>query len=130
MNKMGVTMQEGKLIIDTNKAKEFFWTLQKNLDGIDKELQEGNLTAMKPAGIEVTQEKMTIDLNKSRSFFDSWGKKMEAFAKEFDTSWAEILGVLDAFQMQLKNYVLTELVDGIEEENYEETQEENGLINL
>jgi hypothetical protein len=77
-------MQEGKLIIDTNKAKEFFWTLQKNLDGIDKGLQEGNLTAMKPVGIEVTQEKMTIDLNKSRSFFDSWGKQMEVFAKEFD----------------------------------------------
>jgi len=84
MNKMGVTMQEGKLIIDTNKAKEFFSTLQKNLEGIDRGLQEGNLTAMKPVGIDVTQDKMTIDLNKSRSFFDSWGKKMEAFAKEFD----------------------------------------------
>ena len=84
MNKMGVTMQEGKLIIDTNKAKEFFWTLQKNLDGIDRGLQEGNLTAMKPAGVEVTQDKLSIDLNKSRSFFENWGKKMEVFAKEFD----------------------------------------------
>ncbi len=84
MNKMGVTMEEGKLVIDTNKAKEFFWTLQKNLDGIDKELQKGNLTAMKPAGIEVTQDKVSIDLNKTQSFFDGWGKQMEVFAREFD----------------------------------------------
>ena len=84
INRMGVTMQEGKLVIDTNKAKEFFWTLQENLDGIDRELQKGNLTAMKPAGIEVTQDKVSIDLNKSRSFFDSWGKQMEVFAREFD----------------------------------------------
>ena len=84
MNKMGVTMKEGKLIIDTNKAKGFFTTLQNNLDGIDRELQEGNLTITKPAGIEVTPDKVSIDLNKSRSFFDSWGKQMEAFAKEFD----------------------------------------------
>jgi len=84
MNKMGVTMQDGKLIIDTNKTKEFFGTLEKNLDGIDRELQKGNLTVMKPAGIEVTQEKVSVDLNKSKSFFDSWGKQMEFFAKEFD----------------------------------------------
>ncbi|MEA3455485.1 MAG: hypothetical protein U9R26_03155 [Campylobacterota bacterium] len=84
MNKMGVTMQDGKLIIDTNKTKEFFWALEKNLDGIDRELQKGNLTVMKPAGIEVTKDKVSIDLNKSKSFFDSWGKQMEFFAKEFD----------------------------------------------
>lgn len=84
MNKMGVTMEEGKLVIDTNKAKEFFWTLQKNLDGIDRELQEGNLTAMKPVGVEVTRDKVSIDLNRTRGFFDSWGKQMEVFAIEFD----------------------------------------------
>jgi hypothetical protein len=88
LSKMGVTMSEGKLVIDTNKAKEFFGNLHKKLDNtskeIDKELKEGNLTVTRSIGIEVTQEKMTVDLNKTKSFLDSWGEQMEAFAKEFD----------------------------------------------
>ena len=71
-----------------------------------------------------------LNTEKQQILYDNLESCVISFAKEFDTSWAEILGVLDAFQMQLKNYVLTELFDGIEEENYEETQEENGLINL
>ncbi|MEA3417796.1 MAG: hypothetical protein U9Q90_00180 [Campylobacterota bacterium] len=88
LSKMGVTMSEGKLVIDTNKAKEFFGTLHKRLDNtskeIDKELKEGNLTVAKSIGIEVTQDKMSIDLNKTKSFLDRWGEQMESFAKEFD----------------------------------------------
>ena len=88
LNKMGVSMQDGKLIIDTNKAKEFFWSFQKKLDNtsreLDRELREGNLTVTVPMGVEIRREKVSIDLNKTRSFFDSWGEKMEAFVKEFD----------------------------------------------
>lgn len=89
MNKMGVSMEEGRLIIDTNKAKEFFVGLQKRLDDtsreIDKELQEGNLTITIPAGVEVTNQKVSIDINKTKNFLDSWGERMADFAKEFDT---------------------------------------------
>jgi hypothetical protein len=88
LNKMGVSMQEGKLIIDTKQAKEFFFSIQKKLDNTSRELNreiiEKNLTMTVPMGIEVKKEKVTIDVNKTRSFFESWGSKMEAFAKEFD----------------------------------------------
>lgn len=88
MNKMGVSMEDGKLIIDTNKTKKFFTVFQEKMDNtsreIDRELREGNLTVTVPAGIEVTSKKVSIDLNKSESFFKSWGEKMESFAKEFD----------------------------------------------
>jgi hypothetical protein len=85
---MGVSMQDGKLIIDTHKAKDFFWSFQKKLDNtskeLDRELREGNLTVTVPMGVEIRKEKVSIDLNKTRSFFGGWGEKMEAFAKEFD----------------------------------------------
>ena len=88
LQKMGVSMENGKLIFDTNKAKEFFWVLQKRLDNtsreIDREIKEGNLTITVPMGIEVKKEKVSIDLNKTRHFFESWGSKMENFAREFD----------------------------------------------
>ena len=89
MNKMGVSMEEGKLTIDTNKAKEFFTIFKKKLDDtseqIDKEIREGNLTLTIPVGIEVTNRKVSIDINKTKSFLDSWGERMTDFAKEFDT---------------------------------------------
>ncbi len=89
INNMGVSMDDGKLIIDTNKAKEFFVGLQEKLDNtskeIDREMREGNLTITIPAGLEVTNETISIDINKSKSFFDSWGERMADFAKEFDT---------------------------------------------
>jgi len=88
MEKMGVTMQDGKITIDTNKTVEFFSIFQEKLDNttreLDRELSEGNLTMTVPVGVEVTSEKVSIDLNKSKSFFDSWGEKMLGFAKEFD----------------------------------------------
>ncbi|HHD72629.1 MAG TPA: hypothetical protein ENL02_01745 [Epsilonproteobacteria bacterium] len=88
MEKMGVSMQDGKITIDTNKTVEFFSIFQKKLDNttreLDRELREGNLTMTVPVGVEVTSEKVSIDLNKSKSFFDSWGEKMLGFAKEFD----------------------------------------------
>ena len=89
MNRMGVSMEEGKLIIDTNKAREFFVRLQKRVDDtsneIDKELREGNLTVTIPTGVEMTGQKVSIDLNKTKSFLNSWGDRMADFAKEFDT---------------------------------------------
>jgi len=88
LSKVGISMDDGKLIIDTNKAKDFFTQLadgfQETSKKIDKELKEGNLTATKAMGIEVSNEKLTIDINETKSFFESWGEKMESFSKEID----------------------------------------------
>ncbi len=89
MNKIGISMQDGKLIIDTNKAKEFFTIFEKKIEDtskrINREIREGNLTFSIPAGVEVTNKKVSIDINKTKSFFNSWGERMADFAKEFDT---------------------------------------------
>ncbi len=84
LNNMGVSMDDGKLIIDTNKAKEFLGHVKKNLDGVDKKIKDGNVAMMQTVGIEVTDDTVSIDLNESKTFFDKWGKKMEGLAKEFD----------------------------------------------
>lgn len=84
MKDMGFTVDDGKLIIDTNKAKEFFGILHKNLESVDKQIKEGNLSIIKPSGIEVDKHKVTVDLNKTESFLQSWGNKMEKFSKEID----------------------------------------------
>ena len=88
INKMGMSMEDGKIIFDTNKAKTFFQNLQSKMDNtsreLDRELKEGNLTVTVPMGIEVKKEKVTVDVNKTRSFFENWGEKMASFAKEFD----------------------------------------------
>lgn len=84
MNNLGVSMDDGKLIIDTNKTKNFFSDIGKKLSTADKELKEGNLTITKEAGVEITKESMSIDFNKTETFLESFGKKIEIFSKEFD----------------------------------------------
>jgi len=84
MNSLGVSMNDGKFIIDTNKTKKFFGDLHKNLTTVDRELKEGNLTITKNAGVEITKDSMSIDFNKTGTFLESLGKKMETFSKEFD----------------------------------------------
>jgi len=84
MNDLGVSMNDGKLIIDTNKTKNFFGDISKKLSTTDRELKEGNLTITKEAGVEITKERMSIDFNKTETFLESLGKKIETFSKEFD----------------------------------------------
>jgi len=87
LKRMGVSMEDGRLIIDTHKTRAFFDSFRKRLDNgskrFDRELKEGNLTVTVPVGVEVKRESLSIDLNKTRSFFDGWGQKIEAFEKEF-----------------------------------------------
>jgi len=84
MSNLGLSMGEGKIILDMNRAKEFFGNLHHKLIKVDRELTEGNLTITKPAGIEIEEKKVTIDLNKTETYLDSWGKKMKKFTIEFD----------------------------------------------
>ncbi len=85
INNLGFSMDDGKLIIDTKKAKAFFSELGKNLKDTDKKLEEGNLTITKPMGIEVNKTIINIDINKTESYLNILGKKMEHFSQEFNT---------------------------------------------
>jgi len=88
LSKLGITMDDGKVVIDTNKAKDFFGKLSDTFtttsQKIDKELKEGNLTTTKDMGIEMNKESLTLDLNKTKDFFQRWGKKIEELSQEIE----------------------------------------------
>lgn len=90
---MGITTDNGKLIIDTNKTKDFFQKMAANIkvhaDKFAKNMQKGVIDD-KEAGIEVNETHINIDLNKTKSFLDTWSKTIEGYAKEFDTMTKEI----------------------------------------
>jgi len=86
--KAGITMDDGKLIIDTNKTKEFFSKLANRFtiiyQKIDQELKEENLTSTKDMGFEMSSDTLSVDFNKTDSFFKGWSQKIEKFSKEIN----------------------------------------------
>jgi len=87
LNQMGVDMNNGTIIIDTNKTKSFFDALNQKMETqmkkISDDLQKGIIDA-KEEGVEINNERITIDLNKTKNLLEIWGKKIQSFAKEFD----------------------------------------------
>lgn len=86
-SKIGITSEDGKIIIDTNKTKSYFKDLahemKTKMDKMSKDLEKG-IVKNEEAGIEMDETHINIDLNKTKSFLDTWGKKMQGFIKEFD----------------------------------------------
>ena len=86
-SKIGITTEDGKIIIDTNKTKSYFQDLahqmKTKMDKMSKDLEKG-IVKNEEAGIEMNETHINIDLNKTKSFLDTWGKKMQEFVKEFD----------------------------------------------
>jgi len=86
-SKIGITSENGKIIIDTNKTKSYFKELAQQMktkmDKMSKDLEKG-IVKNKEAGIEMDETHINIDLNKTKSFLDTWGKKIQGFVKEFD----------------------------------------------
>ena len=86
-SKIGITKEDGKIIIDTNKTKSYFKDLahqmKTKMDKMSKDLEKG-IVKNEEAGIEMDETHINIDLNKTKNFLDTWGKKMQGFVKEFD----------------------------------------------
>jgi len=86
-SKIGITTEDGKIIIDTNKTKGFFKDvankIKTEMDKMSKDLEKG-LIKNDEAGIELNETHINIDLNKTKNFLDTWGKKMQEFVKEFE----------------------------------------------
>ncbi len=82
------TTPDGKIIIDTNKTKNYFQQLAKQMkakaDELAKEMQQGAIEE-KEVGVEVNQTKIVIDLNKTQSFMKKWTQKMQGFVKDMET---------------------------------------------
>jgi uncharacterized lipoprotein YehR (DUF1307 family) len=94
-SQIGITSKEGKIIIDTNKTKEYFRGLahqvKSKMDKMSKDLERG-IIKNEEAGIEMDETHINIDLNKTKTFLESWGKKMQGFVREFDEVAKEING--------------------------------------
>jgi len=87
LHKMGITMENGSIIIDTNKTKDFFRELNQKMDVQMKKLSddiEKGVVETKEAGIEINDQYIHIDLNKTQDLLTEWGKKIEDFMQEFD----------------------------------------------
>lgn len=83
---IGITTENGKVTIDTNKTKTYFQQMADKLkthaDKFAKDFEKGVIDD-KEAGIEVNATHINIDLNKTKSFLDTWSKTIEGYAKEF-----------------------------------------------
>jgi len=86
-HKMGITMENGTIIIDTNKTKKFFRGMNEKMDSQMKKLSddiEKGVIETKEAGIEINDQYIHIDLNKTQDLMTVWGKQIELFVQEFD----------------------------------------------
>jgi len=87
LNNMGIAVNGGTIIIDTNKTKDFLQQLsqkmERQMQKISNDLQKGIIDA-KEEGIQINDEHISIDLNKTRNLLEDWSKKIQVFVNEFD----------------------------------------------
>lgn len=87
LSRVGINIKENKITIDTNKTKDFFQTIGKNigykLKKISDDLDQGVIQE-KNAGVQIDKTHVNIDINKTKNFLEEWGKKMQGYVKEFD----------------------------------------------
>jgi len=87
LSKVGISIKENTITIDTNKTKDFFERIGKKLGDKLKKITEDIEKGMiheKDAGVKIDETHINIDLNKTKDFLETWGKKMQGFVKEFD----------------------------------------------
>lgn len=93
LSKLGISIKDSSITIDTNKTKDFFENIGKQLGEklkkVTQEIQEGSLIE-RDAGIQIDESHINIDLNKTKDFLQEWGTKMQGFIKEFDTMAQEL----------------------------------------
>jgi len=102
LSKIGITVEEDKITIDTNQTKDFFQNIGQKLGDklkkITQDLEKGMLDE-KDAGVKIDETHINIDLNKTKDFLNAWGQKMQGFVREFDDMAKEI----DTQTQQIQN---------------------------
>jgi hypothetical protein len=88
LNRIGITIDNGIITIDTNKTKDFLGNLNAKMKSqikkISDDLKKGIIDT-KEAGIQINEKNIHIDLNKTKNLLDVWSKKIATFTKAFDT---------------------------------------------
>ena len=93
LSKVGISIENSTITIDTNKTKDFFQNLSKALGNKLKKITtdiEKGMIDQKDAGVKIDETHINIDLNKSKDFLETWGKKMQEYVKDFDAMAKEI----------------------------------------
>jgi len=93
LSKVGISIDDSTITIDTNKTKDFFKNLSKKwgdkLKKITTDIEKGMID-QKDAGVNVDETHINIDLNKTKDFLQDWGKKMQGYVKDFDAMAKEV----------------------------------------
>lgn len=93
LSPVGIEIKENKITIDTNKTKDFFQQLGKNLEAkmtqLTQKLEKG-IVDEKEAGIHIDDSHINIDLNKTKDFLETWGKQLQGVVKQFGSMTKEI----------------------------------------
>lgn len=91
---MGITVDDGRIIIDTKQTKVFLHgigeKMQKSFDKIEAALKREKINSLDETGIIITDTKMQIDLNKTKNFMEKWMRSMESVVNELNKTMREI----------------------------------------
>ena len=80
LNQIGIDMEHGTIVIDTNKTKKFFNNLSQQMQVQMKKISHDIETS-----IDINSETIHIDLNQTQNLLKTWDKKIKNFVKEFDS---------------------------------------------
>ena len=89
MKEMGLQVEKGRIILDTEKSKKFFEALGRQLrEGLDEGVKKAKQHAPKEEdlGIHIQKNRIEIDVNKTKSFMKKWVEMMEILGKEINRS--------------------------------------------
>jgi hypothetical protein len=90
---LGISIDDGKIELDTNKTKSFFQELQNKVESKSKEVQEGiesgKLDLSESVGLKVEDEKIELDLNKTKSLLETIAQKAQSFIEGIDKNIGE-----------------------------------------
>ena len=90
---LGISIEDGKIELDTNKTKAFFQELQSKVESKAKEIQEGiekgSIDLSESVGLKVQEEKIELDLNKTKTLLETIAQKAQSFIESLDKNLEE-----------------------------------------
>lgn len=87
LSPVGIAIEKNRITIDTNKTKDFFQQISKNLEAkmekLSQELEKG-IVDEKEAGVHIDESHINIDFNKTKDFLETWGKQLQSLVNELN----------------------------------------------
>ena len=91
---LGISIDNGKIEIDTNRAKSFVEDLQKSIEErtkvVESSIKEGKIDLKESVGVKIEDEKIEIDLKKTKSFLEEITNKAQSFINSLGKSFENL----------------------------------------